>query len=62
MSYNSNFERELQQLINKYSIENDSNTPDWVLARLLCRTLDIFREIMINRDSWHGNNSIPSGE
>ena len=29
------FERELASLINRHSLENDSNTPDWVLAKYL---------------------------
>ena len=36
------FERELCALINKHGIERGSNTPDWVLARLLMRTLDSY--------------------
>lgn len=36
------FEKELRDLINKHSMERFSNTPDWVLARLLVRTLDAY--------------------
>lgn len=53
------FEKELEILINKYSIENYSNTPDYILAKWLCEQLDSFRNIMILRDAWHGNNSKP---
>lgn len=32
---NNEFRDDLQKLINKHSIENDSNTPDFVLAQYL---------------------------
>jgi hypothetical protein len=38
----ASFEKELCDLINKHSMERFSNTPDWVLARLLVRTLDAY--------------------
>jgi len=55
------FEKELTQLINKYSIENGSNTPDYILASMLIHQLELFRVIMIARDAWHGNASNPKG-
>jgi hypothetical protein len=40
----SGFTRELAQLINKYSLENGSNTPDYVLATYLTNCLFEFNE------------------
>lgn len=36
------FENELRALINRHGMERFSNTPDWVLARLLVRMLDAY--------------------
>jgi len=50
------FEKELTNLINKYSIENGSNTPDYILARYLIRSLQNFE--FIHNDSCIWNNYI----
>jgi len=36
------FEKELEALINVHSIENESNTPDFILAQYLRSCLDAF--------------------
>jgi len=36
------FEKELQALLNKYSLENGSDTPDYVLAGYLMTCLNAF--------------------
>ncbi len=48
------FEKELEQLINKYSIENESNTPDFILASYLRDCLNAFNKITKERDKWWG--------
>ena len=48
------FEKELEQLINKHSKENDSNTPDFILADYLCRCLATFSGIVEEREKWYG--------
>jgi hypothetical protein len=48
------FEEELQELINRYSLENASNTPDFILARYLRLQLDIFDRTIRRRDHWYG--------
>lgn len=35
----ADFEAELAELINKHSMEANSNTPDFILARYLCNCL-----------------------
>ena len=52
-----NFEMELVSLINKYSIENDSNTPDFMLAEYLIVCLSKFNVIMNKRDSWYKDSN-----
>lgn len=48
------FEKELEALINKHSMENASNTPDFILAQYLQRCLLAFNQAMQQRDGWHG--------
>jgi hypothetical protein len=56
------FEQELEQLINKYSKENGSNTPDFILAQYLGRCLENFDLTVNRRESWHGRGVIPTTE
>ena len=51
-----NFKNELIDLINRASIENDSNTPDFLLADYLIECLNIFGRITNSRDSWHNSD------
>jgi hypothetical protein len=46
------FEKELEALINKYSKENDSNTPDFILARYLVNCMENYSQIVTTRDNW----------
>lgn len=48
------FRKELEQLINKYSMENGSNTPDFILAEFLTDSLEIFDRSMNRRSQWYG--------
>lgn len=50
------FEKELTSLINKYSKENDSNTPDFILANYIMRSLDNFNLTMKERCKWYGED------
>lgn len=45
---------ELCNLINRYSVENISNTPDWVLADYLNNCLKVFNVATRNRDNFYG--------
>ena len=49
----SEFEKELKELINRHSMENDSNTPDWILAQYLSSCLSSFAEIIRKRENWY---------
>jgi len=44
----------LQHLINCNSLENDSNTPDWMLADYLIACLDAWNEGVQAREKWYG--------
>jgi hypothetical protein len=46
------FIKELQELINKYSMENGSNTPDFILAEYLRDCLVAFDKAVHVREEW----------
>jgi len=49
----SDFKKELEILINKFSMENESNTPDFMLAQYLYDCLQAFNHVMKSRDKWY---------
>ena len=46
------FKRDLTHLINKHCLENNSNTPDFILAEYLCMCLDNFTAASNARTKW----------
>lgn len=48
------FSAKLQELINSHSIENGSNTPDFILAEYLRGCLDNFDMCVRRREEWYG--------
>lgn len=50
------FKEELESLINRHSLENDSNTPDFILAQYIQGCLDNFNTTITARDKWYGLN------
>ena len=49
----ANFAQELCQLINKYSMENGSDTPDFILTEYLLGCLRTFNEAVSLRTQWY---------
>ena len=47
-----NFRQDLRELINKYSRENQSSTPDFVLAQYLTDCLDAFDKAVHQRQEY----------
>ncbi len=47
------FEKELRDLLNRTSQENDSDTPDFILARYLCSCLHAFNRAVLDRTAWY---------
>ena len=45
---------ELAEVINRNSLENKSNTPDWVIADYLFDCLCAFNSATRARDNWYG--------
>ena len=58
----SEFWNDLEALINKYSMENASNTPDWILAQYLKACLDAFNMAVQQRENWYGRDPRPASK
>ena len=48
------FGRDLAALINRYSLEGLSNTPDFLLADYLIACLKAYSESVNKRENWYG--------
>lgn len=48
------FEQALTKLLNAYSQENASNTPDFILAQYLLGCLDTWNAAIQRREEWYG--------
>ena len=48
------FEAELEELLNRYSKENDSNTPDYILAHYIKYSLLAYNQAVNLREEWYG--------
>ena len=55
------FLEELTALINKHSLENGSNTPDYILADYLNHCLAIFNGTVKERSRWYGHEPRENG-
>ena len=53
------FERELTSLLNRYSRENASNTPDFILAQFLLDCLAAWNRGVQQRETWYGRDARP---
>lgn len=47
-------ESELQSLLNRYSAESGSDTPDLILAAFLLGCLDAYNKTLVAREKWYG--------
>ena len=50
------FIKALEGLINSYSKENGSDTPDFILADYLTQCLQTFDNVLQAREQWYGRN------
>lgn len=48
-----NFKEDLRTLLHLYSIEAESNTPDYILAQYITDCLDAFERAVKSRDEWY---------
>lgn len=49
------FRKEIEGVINKHCIENNSNTPDFVLANYLIDCLQAFDKAIVSRNKWYND-------
>lgn len=54
------FEKEIESLINRYSQENVSNTPDFVLAQFILGCLAAFNTAVQQREGLYGRDPRPT--
>lgn len=47
------FETELRKLLNLYSMEHASGTPNWILARFMLSCLGAWNVAARQRDAWY---------
>lgn len=53
------FKKQLEGIINSNSMENTSNTPDFILAKYLYNCLQSYEIAVQDRDKWYGIQPIP---
>lgn len=53
------FREDIERVINCHSMENGSDTPDWILARYLEACLAAFDAAVQERETWYGRNRSP---
>lgn len=59
MDRDTEFTKELQSLLNRYSKENNSNTPDFILASYIENCLIAWNVGVQQREAWYGRDPRP---
>jgi len=54
-----NLHSELANILNRYSCENESDTPDFILAEYLMNCLSAFELASNKREDWYGCHHEP---
>jgi hypothetical protein len=54
------FKTQLERLLNGFSKENESNTPDFILANYLLGCLKVWNESVQMRETWYGRDARPT--
>ena len=52
------FQEELTHLINRHSIENELDMPDFILADMICRMIEAMGPKVKQTLDWHGCSSV----
>jgi hypothetical protein len=52
------FKKELRRLINRHSIENVADIPDFILSDMICRMIEAMGPCVKQTLDWHGCNSV----
>ena len=56
------FEIELKHLINRHSIENEVNMPDFILAAMICHMIAAIGPSIKRTLDWYGHHPAPVPE
>jgi len=56
------FETRLENLLNSFSVENESDTPDFILAAYLVDCLETWNKTIKSRDKWYGHKTLSNRE
>ncbi len=56
----SHFKQDLTKLLNKYNRENQSDTPDFILARFILDSVKAFDAAARVRDVWYEHHCAPA--
>lgn len=57
----TNFEIELEHLLNRFNEEAASNTPDFILASYMLRCLQAWNVCVTAREQWYGRSPKSGG-
>jgi len=60
--HGDDLEHAIASALNRYSAENPSNTPDWILAQFLLGCLAAWNQGVQQRETWYGRDALPTGE
>ena len=53
--------RDIAHVVNKYSLEQESQTPDYILAEYMLKSLSDLNRLMRSRDYWYNGNGAALG-
>ena len=56
------FKKELEVLINQNGLDNECNTPDYILAEYLTSCLETYRDTIRSRDTWFDKTGYEQGK
>lgn len=54
----NSLERRLEKLLNEFSLDSASDTPDYLLAKYVLATLEVFSKTIKARARWYGDKSV----
>lgn len=52
------FRNALQELLNRHNVENEADTPDFILADMICGLIEALGPCVKKTLDWHGCDSI----
>lgn len=58
--HGNDLESAITSALNRFSAENASNTPDWILAQYLLGCLAAWNQGIQQRETWYGRDPRPS--